>query len=281
MVVPVPSLIVICGKGRIATSALSYTVHYVATQSLPARVVACPNTDDKGYDTWQASLLRAAAQLGVERVSLQEVETERNLLLVSLEYDRIVRVTRFLSRRLYNIHFSALPQYRGVFTSMWPLLNGESHVGVTLHYMDEGVDTGAIVAQRMIPLASYVTARQGYDLYMDEGFALFREWLPRLVTTQPEAIAQDETRATSYNRASIDLGKVEVDLSQTADRICAFIHAFSFPEYQLPTVRGRAIRSCVSIPGNSTAPPGTALHETAYSTSFATGDGRIVEVIWA
>ena len=276
-----PSVIVICGKGRIAASALSYTVQYVAVSQMSARVLACPNATDKGYDTWEASLVRAAAQLGVERTSLEAVEAEPGLLLVSLEYDRIVRVARFASRRLYNIHFSALPKYRGVYTSIWPLLNGESHVGVTLHYMAAGVDDGAIIAQRMISVASYSTARHLYDSYMDEGLALFHEWLPRLATTIPHSTAQDESEATSFNRQSLDLSRVEVDLSRTGEDICRFVRAHVFPEYQLPTINGRAVRACAVLPGTTAAAATTPIHDTGYSSSYATGDGRIVEVIWA
>lgn len=278
---PAPSTLLICGKGRIATRALSFAVHFVTAQGFRTRVAACPNTDDKGYDTWQESLGRAAALLNVERLRLEDVETERDLVLISLEYDRLVRVKRFASTRLYNIHFSALPAYRGVYTSIWPILNAESHVGVTLHYMDAGADTGAIIERRVLPLPSYVQARQLYELYLDEGLELFRAWLPDLLTTIPRGIVQDEASASAYDRKSLDLRRVEVDLGRDADHVCRFVRAFAFPEYQLPVLRGRPVRSCSRVPGITSAPPGTALHATFYSTSFATAGGGIVEVIWA
>ena len=277
----IPSRIVVCGKGRIAASALSFCVHHVATQRLPSRVLACPNGDDRGYDTWQASLIRAADQLGVERVALADVESDPSLLLVSLEYDRIIRVARFASRRLFNIHFSALPAYRGVYTSIWPLLRGEHEAGVTLHYMDPGVDTGAIVAQRRFPVPAYLTARQLYEIYSDEGLALFREWLPVLVMTVPDGAPQSEEGASSFNRGSLDLRQREIDLTQVAERVVAFVRAWTFPEYQLPTLGGRAIRSCAVLPGRTTAAAATLLHETAFSSTYATAEGGIVELIWA
>lgn len=278
---PVPATLLICGKGRIATRALSFAVHHVRAHGLATRVVACPNTDDRGYDSWQESLGRAAALLDVERLRLEDVETERDLVLISLEYDRLVRVNRFASTRLYNIHFSALPAYRGVYTSIWPILNGESHVGVTLHYMDAGADTGAIIERRDLRLPPYAHARQLYDLYLDEGLELFRAWLPDLLTTIPRATVQDERSASAYDRKSIDLKRVVVDLRRDADSVCRFVRAFAFPEYQLPMLDGRAVRTCSRLSGSTSAPPGTALHVTPYSTSFATADGGIVEIIWA
>jgi methionyl-tRNA formyltransferase len=272
---------VVCGKGRIATAGLSFAVHYAAAHRLTFKIAAAATRDDKGFDTWQPSLIRAAMELGVPLVDLATLYSERGLLLVSLEYDQIIPVGRFSSSRLYNIHFSALPKYRGVFTSIWPLLNDERSVGVTLHRMDPGVDTGAIVAQRLAPVPEYMTARQLYDVYMNEGLALFREWFPQLVATIPAEVDQDDTQATAYNRRSLDVRLVEVDLTGDAETVCRFVRAFTFPEYQLPTVRGRGVRGCFSIPGTTDELPGTAIHATAYSSSFAVANGGIVEVLWA
>lgn len=278
---PLPSQVVICGKGRIAASALSFTVHHVASQGLGCRVIACPNADDKGYDTWQESLSRAAGLLEVETIALDAVQDVADLLLVSLEYDRIIRVDRFRSRRLFNIHFSALPKYRGVFTSIWPLLNGESQAGVSLHFMDAGADTGDVIDQLHFALAEYTTARQLYDLYLDTGLTLFRTWLPRLLTTVPIGVPQDNAAATSYNRRSLDLRVLEVPFEADADTVCTFVRAFTFPEYQRPTVGGRAVRSCARLPATTAASPGTVLHRTAYSSAVATGGNAVVEIIWA
>src|SRR5688500_5774692 len=177
--------------------------------------------------------------LGVPVVALDTLESDPDIVLVSLEYDRILPVERFASSRLYNIHFSALPRYRGVYTSIWPILNGETTVGVTLHYMDAGVDTGAVIAQRTAPLPHYLTARRLYDVFMDEGLALVREWRPGLLATIPAAQCQHGGDATSYNRRSLDLRRISVDLTQDRDEICRLVRAFFFPEYQLPTVNGR------------------------------------------
>jgi hypothetical protein len=49
--------------------------------------------------------------------------------------------------RLLNIHLGLSPYYRGAGTNFWPLVNREpEYVGATIHYIDEGIDTGPIVA---------------------------------------------------------------------------------------------------------------------------------------
>src|ERR1019366_6722518 len=136
------SLIALCGKNRIAVSALSYTLHALSAWGLDIPVVVCPNRDDSGCDTWQPSMARAAVLLGIETKSVQELEGDAGMLLISLEFDRIIKTGRFASKRLYNMHFSNLPKYRGVFTSIWPILNGETEAGVTLHEICDQVDAG-------------------------------------------------------------------------------------------------------------------------------------------
>jgi methionyl-tRNA formyltransferase len=202
-------------------------------------------------------------------------------VLFSLEYDRILKVDRFASQRLFNIHFSALPRYRGVFTSIWPILNGETESGVTLHRIDPGVDTGDIIAQRRFPLSSHLTARQLYDLYEDEAGVLFAEWFTRLLEEDPPGTAQDSDQASYYDRASLDLSSVEVDLNRSAEQVCRFVRAFTFPEYQLPTLNGRAIRSCGVIPGRSDGRPGRMLRRSPVSSSYVVADGQMVELVWA
>jgi methionyl-tRNA formyltransferase len=51
-----------------------------------------------------------------------------------------------------NIHGALLPDYQGMLPSFWVLANGEAHGGVTVHYMDEKIDHGDIIAQRPVPI---------------------------------------------------------------------------------------------------------------------------------
>ncbi|HXG87672.1 MAG TPA: formyl transferase [Vicinamibacterales bacterium] len=55
-------------------------------------------------------------------------------------------IERF-SGRIINLHLGLSPFYRGSGTNFWPLVNGEpEYVGATIHYLDEGIDTGPIIA---------------------------------------------------------------------------------------------------------------------------------------
>ncbi len=74
-----------------------------------------------------------------------------------------------------NLHSSLLPEYRGVSPSFWTLRHGESETGVTVHLMDEDIDTGDVLVQRPLSIRDDDTlhslnervAERGSDLLLD------------------------------------------------------------------------------------------------------------------
>ena len=76
-------------------------------------------------------------------------------LFVSMSYDQIFRERLLHTPQLgvINCHAGALPRYRGRNVLNWALINGEDHFGVSVHYVDEGIDTGDLIKQRMFPIA--------------------------------------------------------------------------------------------------------------------------------
>ena len=61
-----------------------------------------------------------------------------------------------------NIHPSLLPEYRGPVPTAWAILNGEVETGITIHLMDENIDTGNLLVQKKISILEDET---GYELY--------------------------------------------------------------------------------------------------------------------
>lgn len=56
-------------------------------------------------------------------------------------------------RGIFNAHMGLLPRYRGMDVVEWPVLEGASdRVGVTLHFMNRGIDTGPIILKRPVPI---------------------------------------------------------------------------------------------------------------------------------
>lgn len=262
----------IAGKNRIAVEAAEFIQRQ--HPGLPLCVVA--NRTDEGHDTWQPSFRKWSAQNGVPLRTMDEVLPIEGLLFLSLEFDRLLKPAAFRTRNLINIHFSHLPEYKGMYTSVWPLLDGKDYSGVTLHRIDPGIDTGDIIAQRKIPLCPDTTARELYEAYLNTGLALVQEWFARLLSGDFRASPQPAAGSTYRSRRSLDFANLKVDLQQTAAAIHNQIRAFTFPEYQLPRVMGHCISRSEILPRRSTRPPGQVVNQTPAALEIATVDFDIL-----
>ncbi len=152
-------IICIAGKNNIAVEILSYLLEQ---KVLKDNIWVVPCDTDEGKNGWQRSLLKYAKKNNLQIKNLEDLYSTKNLLFISLEYNKLVDTNRFKSKKLYNLHFSLLPKYRGMFTSTIPILNSEKYSGVTFHKIDHGIDTGDIVAQRKFKIDLMDNAR---DLY--------------------------------------------------------------------------------------------------------------------
>src|SRR5262249_43176407 len=94
-----------------------------------------------------------------------------------------------------NVHGGLLPEYRGGHVMQWAMINGQQETGVTLHHIDEHLDTGPIIAQRRFPIAPDDDARSLRQKLRQTGASLLSEWLPAILAGNAPRIAQDETRA--------------------------------------------------------------------------------------
>jgi len=104
-------------------------------------------------------------------------------LILSIYYRKILPKSLINYPKLgcINIHPSALPFYRGPVPTAWAIENGEENFGITIHYMDEGIDTGDILVQKIYEIEQGET---GYELYtraMRLGYQLFQEHFDEIV----------------------------------------------------------------------------------------------------
>ena len=79
--------------------------------------------------------------------------------------------------KVINVHPSLLPEYRGSSPEFWIVSNGELRSGVTVHVVDEGIDTGPIIAQRQFEVEPWLTCGELQTRSIEEGGALLGELL--------------------------------------------------------------------------------------------------------
>lgn len=263
----------VAGKNDIAVDVMLY-LHDMKNKDFEL-IVSC-NRNEDGQNGWQKSLRFFAQRLGIKEVALEELYEIPDLIFLSMEYDRIIRPQLFASEQLYNIHFSALPKYKGMYTSALPILNDESEAGVTFHRIASGIDTGEIIVQKLFPLEESDTSRDLYLKCIKYGTELVISQLEDVLKDVCESTPQPREHSTYYSKAAIDYSNLTIDLNNTAYGIGRQIRAFTFREYQLPVVHGHKIFDYEVTLTLSTLKPGSVVEVTENWIKIATVDYDIV-----
>jgi len=92
-------------------------------------------------------------------------------LIISAFFTQIIKkeIINIPALGVINIHPAFLPNYKGVSPIFWSLLNGEKYVGISVHYIDEGIDTGRIINRRKIKITRLDTEDTLYWKCVEEG----------------------------------------------------------------------------------------------------------------
>ena len=154
----------------------------------------------------QPTPVKAAAEaLGLTVLTPEKVNREVEAI-AALEPDLLVVVAygQFLSEKLLavpplgavNIHGSLLPAYRGAAPINAAVINGEVESGVTIMYLDKGMDSGDMILQQSVAIGEDMTAGQLYDELCRLGTELLLQALPLIEAGTAPRIPQDHDKAT-------------------------------------------------------------------------------------
>lgn len=118
---------------------------------------------------------------------------------------------QIFSHGCLNLHAAYLPWNKGWRTNVWPILDG-SPAGVTVHYIDEGVDTGDIIMQRQIPVEPMDTGGTLLQKLICAEIDLFKTVWPLVLKGKGPRTPQDHTNSTSHRRDDLEaLDCIELD----------------------------------------------------------------------
>lgn len=247
--------ICIGGKNNIAVDVCRHLITILPKES----IYAIPNRNDDGEDKYQRSFLKFVNKEGIQVVGLKDVYEWEDLIFFSLEFDRIIRPAKFKSKKLFNIHFSLLPAYKGVYTSALPILHGEEFSGVTFHYMERGIDTGDIIDQVKFRIPEDYKAIDLYLRCIKEGTALVIKNIGNVLIGNIHAVPQSKVGSTYYSTDAINYANLTINFKTTAGQIDCQIRAFSYRPFQLPKVEGEPIFYTRITNDKSIEKPGTVI----------------------
>jgi methionyl-tRNA formyltransferase len=124
-----------------------------------------------------------------------------------------------------NIHASLLPRWRGAAPIQRSILAGDCETGITIMQMDQGLDTGPMLLQRSIPIASDDTSQTLHDKLALMGGVCIAEALVLLQQGRLPATAQDETLASYASKLAKSESKIDWRLD--AEQINRAVRAFN------------------------------------------------------
>ena len=218
-----------------------------------------------------------------EPAVLDQVRARKPDLIVVVAYGQILSADVLAAAPLgcINVHTSLLPAYRGAAPIQWAVAKGERETGVTIMYMDEGMDTGDIILQRGTLIGTEETAGELHDRLAVMGAELLLEAVRLIRDGAVPREPQDESQASYAPKLSKRDG--EMDWNCTAQELhnrvrgfnpwpCCFCHV---PDRKHATLR--VLRAAVE---DGAGRPGEILDVKGDGPLVACGEGalRLLEV---
>lgn len=176
-----------------------------------------------------------------------------------------------------NVHASLLPRYRGAAPIQWAIINGDPQTGVTIMRMDEGLDTGAILTQRAIPIGPEDNAQTLHDRLARLGAQVLVETLPEYVAGRIQPRDQPSEGMVYARKITKEDGRL--DWTMAAGQLGLRIRAFTpWPSAYtlvpaLPKPYLLKIWEVEEVAGNG--PPGTILTGGEHDLIVACGTNAL------
>lgn len=197
-------------------------------------------------------------------------------LIISCAYGQIIPEVLLNLPKLgaFNVHASLLPKYRGGAPIHWALINGEKQTGVTIMYMDKGMDTGDMISKVIYDIKPEDNVGTLHEVLSSLGANLLIETLPSIINHTNEREKQDEEKASyAYNIKRED---ERLDLNKSGEEVINKIRGLNpFPTANI-LVNGEEFKILeASFVPHSNTTPGKVREVTKNSIGIDVLDGTI------
>lgn len=194
--------------------------------------------DDSAGPKWAESVIELAESKKLKTFTpestkdpefIQSIRDVNPEILFSVYYDKIIPPEILkLSKWNINIHGGKLPEYRGSFSNIWAIINGEKKTAATAHIMEEKLDSGDILGAKEVQITGEDTGKSLYFKVSDSATELFKEVHKKLKQGRLSGTPQLKG-GKYYNRLLPNEGII--DWGWPPKRIHDFIRALNFPPF--------------------------------------------------
>jgi methionyl-tRNA formyltransferase len=193
-----------------------------------------------------------ALQLGIpvrQHISFKAPEVREEFLALNADLAILAFVAYIVPEQVFSVprlgsicfHPSLLPRYRGASAINWALIKGESATGLTLFWVDRGIDTGPILLQKEVKVdPDDTTGTLYFNKIFPLGIEAIGEAVDLIKSGNPPRIVQDESQA-SYDPPCTD-EHAKIDWSKPAQKVYNLIRGCDPQPGAHTTWQGKMVR---------------------------------------
>ena len=162
---------------------------------------------------------------------LDKIKRHESDIFVSMSFDQILKRELYSHPRLgtINCHAGKLPFYRGRNVLNWALINDEKEFGITVHYIDEGVDTGDILLQQTYPISDQDDYGSLLKKAHDECPIILYEAIKLIKSGKIKTISQDSISSQGSICSQRKPGDEIIDWNWSSREVFNFVRALTDP----------------------------------------------------
>ena len=178
-------------------------------------VLAISNMSDlyDSEDRWYPKIHELAGQHSIPYMATDDINSDKmvaKIHSISPDFMFVVYYDNILSQKIFsqakegtiNLHLADAEKYRGCYPTTYAIINGETEYGVTLHYIDEGVDSGDIIDKEVFELQKEWTGKDLYRAATEKGYELFKRNIKNIISGNLKRRVQKSPAHISYYKRS-------------------------------------------------------------------------------
>jgi methionyl-tRNA formyltransferase len=171
---------------------------------------------------------------------IQIVKVYNSDLFVSMSFNQIFRseILSLPKLGVINCHAGKLPFYRGRNILNWAIINDEKEFGITVHYVDQGIDTGDIIKQNCYPITDNDNYNSLLEIAYIECATILYDSIKEIQSGISTRIKQDSIDAVGFYCGRRGIGDEIINWNLPSRRIFNFIRSISNPGPMATTFLG-------------------------------------------
>lgn len=160
-------------------------------------------------------------------------------ILISVQYHEILKKPHIekADQIAINLHMAPVPEYRGCNQFSFAIIDGVKEFGTTIHRLEEGIDSGDIIAEKRFPIPDDIFVMDLYDMTYKHSVTLFQEQIEAIIkgdiTLTPQASFAGKRPTSIHYRNEIETIK-QIDLDWPQEKIKRHVRATYFDGFEPP-----------------------------------------------